>query len=136
MQSFIPLTCGCGGRANVVDEVGRVAVTASEVVSRPVPLPKPQIKQTKYLSKSLKSQQCRYSTMQSFIPLTCGCGGRANVVDEVGRVAVTASEVVPRPVPLVALSCCCCRFLAFRCFLRDVFLLSLQRTRTNSAKFS
>ena len=74
--------------------------------------------------------------MQSFIPLTCGCGGRANVVDEVGRVAVTASEVVPRPVPLVALSCCCCRFLAFRCFLRDVFLLSLQRTRTNSAKFS
>ena len=29
LQSFIPLTCG-GGRANAVDEVGRVAVTASE----------------------------------------------------------------------------------------------------------
>ena len=85
-------------------------------------------------------------SLQSFIPLTCG-GGRANAVDEVGRVAVTASEawievVVP---PLVALSCCCCGwgwpprtprgFLCFRCFLRDVFLLSLHSTRTNSAKF-
>ena len=72
----------------------------------------------------------RGESVQSFIPLTCGgCRDRANVVDEVGRVAVTASEVV---VPLVALSCCCCRFLCFRCFLRDIFLLSLQSTRTNS----
>ena len=32
---------------------------------------------------NVKSQQRRYSTLQSFIPLTCGCGGQANVIDEV-----------------------------------------------------
>ena len=32
---------------------------------------------------NVKSQQRRYSTLQLFIPLTCGCGGRANVINEV-----------------------------------------------------
>jgi hypothetical protein len=32
---------------------------------------------------NVKSQQFRYSTLKSFIPLTCGCGGWANVIEEV-----------------------------------------------------
>ena len=47
------------------------------------------------LNKVLCTEMCmvggQRESLQSFIPLTCG-GGRANVVDEVGRVAVTASE--------------------------------------------